>query len=123
MGIGIGLFTGTRRSSGPTAPLDLSARGSVATNSELFERPEQPRLQMVGNAPINLNLEKEVAAGTRRHVHETTWIGGNRSDNEIHADEITRPLRAPCVAVIADVFHLTQEGVRWKRILIESHAG
>jgi len=68
------------------------------------------------NAPINLNVENEVAAGTRRQVHETTWIGGNRSDNEIHADEITRPLRAPCVAVIADVFHLTQEGVRWKRI-------
>jgi len=53
MGIGIGLFTGTRGSSGTTSPLDLSARVSVATNSELFERPERPRRQMVGNAPLN----------------------------------------------------------------------
>ena len=72
MGIGIGLFTGTRGSSGPTSPRDLSARVSVATNSELFERPERPRRQMVGNAPLNLNLENEVAAGTLRQVHETT---------------------------------------------------
>jgi hypothetical protein len=52
---------------------------------------------MVGNAPINMNPENEVAAGTLRQVHETTRVGGNRSDNEIHADEITMPLRAPCV--------------------------
>jgi hypothetical protein len=32
-------------------------------------------------------------------------------------------LLTPCVAVGADVFHLTQEGVRWNRIPIESHAG
>jgi len=102
MGIGIGLFTGTRGSSGTTSPLDLSARGSVATNSELFERPERPRRQMVGNAPINMNPENEVAAGTRRHVHETTRVGGNRSDNEIRADDITRPLFTPCGAVVAD---------------------
>ena len=78
---------------------------------------------MVGNAPINMNPENEVAAGTRRHVHETTRVGGNRSDNEIRADDITRPLFTPCVAVVADLFHLTREGVRWKRIPIESHAG
>ena len=78
---------------------------------------------MVGNAPINLNLENEVAAGTLRQVHEATRIGGNRSDNDIRADEITMPLFTPCVAVGADVFHLTQEGVLWNRIPIESHAG
>jgi len=102
MGIGIGLFTGTRGSSGPTSPRDLSARVSVATNSELFERPERPRRQMVGNAPINMNPENEVAAGTRRQVHEATRVGGNRSDNEIRADDITRPLFTPCGAVVAD---------------------
>ena len=69
-------------------------------------------------APINLNLENEVVAGTLRQVNETTMIGGNRSDNEIRADEITIPLLTPCVAVVADLFHLTQEGVRWKRIQI-----
>jgi len=78
---------------------------------------------MVGNAPINLNPENEVAAGTLRQVHETTRVGGNRSDNEIRADDITRPLFTPCVAVVADLFHLTQGGVRWKRIQIESHVG
>jgi hypothetical protein len=47
------------------------------------------------NAPINLNFENEVAAGTLRQVHETTRSGGTRSDNDIRADEITMPVRAP----------------------------
>jgi len=119
MGIGIVLFTDTRRSFGTTSPRDLRARVSVATNSGLFERPERPRLQTVGKAPINLNLENEVAAVALRKVNEITRIGGIRSDNKIRADEITIPLLTPCVAVVADLFHLTQEGVRWNRIQIE----
>lgn len=87
MGIGIVLFTGRRGSSGTTSSLDLRARVSVATNSELFKRPERPRLETVGKAPVNLNLENEVAPGTLRQVNEITRIGGNRSDNEIRADE------------------------------------
>ena len=99
----------------------ISAREDPLRRTQNCSMPERPRRHTVG--PINLNLENEVAARALRHVHDTTRIGGNRSDNEIRADDITRPLFTPCVAVIADVFHLTQEGVRWKRISIESHAG
>jgi len=94
MAIAIVLFTDTRGSFGTTSPLDLRARVSGATNS-LFESPEQPRLQTVGKVPINLNLEKEDGSRDAAQVNETNRIGGNRSENEIRADEITIHLLAP----------------------------
>jgi len=96
MVVGIFLFTlFTPGSFGATSPLDFRAPASVTTTSESFQGPERPTLETMGKQPINLNLEKKDAAGMSSQAKEITGIGGNRSENEISADETIIRLLAP----------------------------
>lgn len=94
--VGIVLFTlFTPGSFGATSPLDFGAPASVTTPSESFKGPERPTLETMGKEPINLNLEKKHAVRMPSQANEITGIGGDRSENEIRADETIIHLLAP----------------------------
>ena len=85
----------TPGSFGATSPLDFRAPASVTTTSESLQGPERPTLETMGKEPINLNLEKKDAPRMPSQVKEIPGIGGNRSENEIRADETIIHLLAP----------------------------
>ncbi|MGH7206488.1 MAG: hypothetical protein ACREI2_09805 [Nitrospiraceae bacterium] len=96
MVVGIVLFTlFTPGSFGATSPRDFGASASVTTTSESFQGPERPPLETMGKEPIKLNLETKDARRMPSQVKDIPGIGGNRSANEIRADETIMHLLAP----------------------------
>jgi hypothetical protein len=91
--IGILLFIlGTPPSWGATSPVDPGARVSSATNSELFERLEQPTRETTDKASISRNIEKVLTVRPLPRVTDMARIGSGRSENEVRADETTKHL-------------------------------
>lgn len=85
----------TPGSFGAISPRDFGAPASVTTTSEPFQGPERPTLETMGREPINLNLEKKDAPRMESQLKEIPGIGGNRSANEMRADETIMHLLAP----------------------------
>lgn len=96
MVVGIFLFIlFTPGSFGATSPLDFGAPASATTTSESFQGPERPTLETMGKEPFNLNLDKKHAARMPSQAKEIPGIDGDRSENEIRADETIIHLLAP----------------------------
>ena len=96
MVVGIVLFIlFTPGSFGATSPRDFGAPASVTTTSESFQGPERPTLETMGKEPVNLNLDKKHAPRMPFQAKEIPSIDGNRSENEIRADEAIIHLLAP----------------------------
>jgi len=96
MVVGIFLFIlFTPGSFGATSPLDFGAPASVMTTSESPQGPERLTLETMGKEAINLNLDKKYAPRMPFQVKEIPGIDGNRSENEIRADETIIHLVAP----------------------------